>query len=65
MRIAQPVLHLLLADAEPDMTHRLAILFALVRQHVQDQQPPAGFQCSRGFRERALRLRYVMKDQQG
>ena len=44
------------------MTHRLAILFALVRQHVENQQPPAGFQRSRRFAERSLRLRHVMQD---
>ncbi len=46
------------------MTHRLAILFTLVRQHVQNQQPPAGLQCARGFRESAFGFREMVQDEQ-
>ena len=33
--------HLVFAESQPDVPHLLAILLAVVRQHVADQQPPA------------------------
>ena len=45
------------------MTHRLAILFAFMRQHVENQESPAGFQRSRRFCKGAFRFRYVMQDE--
>ena len=39
---------------EPGMTHLLAIAFAVVRQHVDNQQPAARLEHARHFDQRAL-----------
>ena len=41
--------HLVVAEAEPDVAHLLAVLLAIVRQHVADQEPPARPQHARRF----------------
>ena len=56
--------HLLVAEPEPDVAHLLPVLLAIVRQHVADQQPPAGLQHARGFAQRGRRVRHVVQHEQ-
>jgi hypothetical protein len=39
------------ANPRPEMSHRAAILFALVGQHVDDEKTSTGFQHARALRK--------------
>src|SRR3954468_24999319 len=52
---------LLLAESEPYMAHLLAVLLAIVREHVRNHQPAALLQYSRGLAQCGARIRKMMQ----
>src|SRR4051812_12681362 len=52
---------LLLAESEPHVAHLLAVLLAIVREHVRNHQPAALLQYSRGLAQCGARIRKMMQ----
>src|SRR5436190_1131917 len=61
--VREEALDILLRKAHPDVPHLLLIVFAIVRQHVDDDHTPAWLDDARDLSQRAPRLRQVMQHQ--
>src|SRR5215204_1523949 len=57
----EPLLHALAREAEPGVAHRRAILVAVVREHVDDEQAAPLAQRASRLREREHRIRKVVQ----